>query len=327
MHISTTLVAVRGSSNFGARIHMPMVWHISCSSIFGYKVYVLACSPRPGWLPNNAQILYALDGKRHTFLSDPVWLEAPWRNVPKTHFDQIYDFLSQAPELLAQGQIIEQLDVCGKLEHAVAMISRCWKMEHGLEALYESMEKSHAGPLFWPELARDPTLEFDLDDAEDGKLFPVAFYFPNLGIAHFVLVYWAVQCMLWHGLFQLHRLMDQLKTALGTAGRVEELDGQTEAAPLPVEATVKGGLFDLRPLEHRADFAAPARNIFQSVEYCLLEETRDSGPRVVASPLRIAMETLRSYPQFQREVRWADAVMEEVPQRSLRLLNYYTGRD
>jgi hypothetical protein len=85
------------------------------------------------------------------------------------------------------------------------------------------------------------------------------------------------------------------------------------------------GLFGLPALDHRTDFAAPARNIFQSMEYCLMDDMKDHGPKVVAAPLRIAIETLRAYPMYQRDVQWAEEVMAKVQGRSLRLLRYYTG--
>ncbi|KAG9777481.1 hypothetical protein KCU88_g4542, partial [Aureobasidium melanogenum] len=165
----------------------------------------------------------------------------------------------------------------------------------------------------------------DEDNANSNMpLFPVAFHFPNLTIASTVLVFWACEAMLWQGMNQLYRLMGELR---------KECDKNDffNSALMVLEAfsgfSADTDPFDLPALEHRVDFAAPARNIFQSVEYCLKEEMRDHGPKSVAAPLRIAMETLRAYPEYRRDVEWAEEAMIKVQQRSLRLLMYYTGTE
>lgn len=256
-------------------------------------------------------------------MTDPIWLETPWRKQPKTAFDKIYDYLALAPELLAHAQMLEYLDMNKQLELGRAMLSKCWEMDKDLADIWDDMEKRNPSPLFWPELAQD---DASSDRSEDGKLFPVAFHFQALGTAVCVVTYWAVQALLWHGMWQLYGLMSELKVKFTTIGRVVEMDANTESPTQQVGRGIAAEVFDLPPLEHRADFAAPARNIFQSMEYCLLEEMMDQGPKIAAAPLRIAMETLRDYPQFESEVQWAEETMAKVQQRSLRLLIYYTGR-
>jgi hypothetical protein len=191
-------------------------------------------------------------------------------------------------------------------------------MESELQSVYDSVEMSHKGPVFWPELARNKGLH---GDAEDGMLFPVAFHFPNLSIANTVLIYWAVQVILWHGMWQLYGLITELQLYFTAAAKVEDGDGSAESVHNAVST-----LFKFPPLEHRADFAGPCRSIFQSVEYGLQENMLDQGPKSVAGPLRIAYETLRLYPQFQQEVAWAERAQGMVEERSLRLLTYYIPR-
>jgi hypothetical protein len=159
-------------------------------------------------------------------------------------------------------------------------------------------------------------------------IFPVAFHFPNLSVANSVLIIWAVQTILWHGLTELHRLMSELKMAFATLGRVEEeVDPESEMGRLRQVMKCSGDVFSLPPLEHREDFAAPARSILQSVEFCMNDDLVDQGPKLLAAPLKIAIETLRPYPSFRREVGWGDEAMAKVQQRSLRLLMFYTGTE
>ncbi|OCT54613.1 C6 zinc finger domain-containing protein [Cladophialophora carrionii] len=256
------------------------------------------------------EILYSLDQGEYSFLRDPLWQEVPWRKMPRTPYDRIYDFLIRAPELRNRGEMLQFLDPHSKLQLATEMIWKCWKMDSELQSVYDSLEACHQGPVCWPELAREKDLH---GDSEDGMLFPVAFQFPNLSIANTVIIYWAVQVILWHGMWQLYRLLDELKLHFTAAAKVG--DGHAVST-----------LFDFPPLEHRADFAAPCRNIFQSVEYALQDSLLDQGPKSVACPLRIAYETLRPYPKFKQEIAWAEHAKAMVESRSLRLLTYYIPR-
>lgn len=231
----------------------------------------------------------------------------------------MYDYLALAPELLAKAEMFPRLDMDGKLELALQMIPHCWKMDQDLTMLWESMEKIDGGPFYWPEPVRD----------DSAGTFPsVAFHFTNLGMSNCIMVHWSVQTMLWQGMVQLYRLMNELKLAFATLGRVaDKVDPASAMGKLRLVMNCTGDVFDLPPLQHRADFATPARNILQSVEYCMSEQMVDQGPKTLAAPLRIAMETLRPFPQFKQEVEWAERAMARVQKRSLRLLRFYTGID
>lgn len=248
--------------------------------------------------------------RQHTFLSDPAWQEVPWQNHPKTLYDQLYDVLLLAPALLRQGDMLAHMDGQSQLQLARDMISKCWKLDQVLDTLYDKLDKNHEGPLYWPQLACDERLN---TQSEDGRLFPVAFHFPNLSLANTVLLYWSLQAMLWDGMCQLYRVMHELQVKFAAS---------TASGP---GMNLDWNVFSLRPLGHRVDFASSALNVFQSVEYCLSDEMHDQGPKSVAVPLRISMETLRKYPQYKQEVDWADSAMTQVQGRSLRLLIYYTG--
>ncbi|KAK6373927.1 uncharacterized protein PV06_02789 [Exophiala oligosperma] len=268
-------------------------------------------------------ILYALDQQRPTFLSEPAWREIPWQNEAKTAFDKAYDLLALAPEFLGKARMFGHLDLAGQLNLALSMIPQCWVIDREVSALWDSMEKSQPSPLFWPRLAQS---EFGQDDADEARLFPVAFHFPNLGVAHCLLICWTVQTILWHGMKELYRLMGELEMAAATFGRVEEsIDPDSESGRLRTALACSGNVFDLPPLEHRAEFVAPARNIFQSVEFCMMEDTVDQGPKSLAAPLRVATEILRPYPDLKREVEFGDKAMAKIQLRSLKLLQYYTG--
>lgn len=279
-----------------------------------------------GDLAYGRQILYALERRQSTFLSEPAWQKVPWGNKPKTVYDEVYDFFLRAPFLLREGEMLEHMDPVSQLHLATSMISRCWEMDGDILSLYERMEKSREGPLYWPELARDKSLD---DDSEDGMLFPVAFNFPNLMIANTVLIFWGVQTMLWHGMFQLYGLMHELRARFASSDTITNDNGElltTLSTNIPANC-LTDGTFELHPLGHRTDFWAPGYNVLQSVEYCLNDQTMDQGPKCIAAPLRIVIETLRPYPKHAKAFAWGERAMEKVRSRSLRLLIYYTGAE
>ncbi|KAL2428893.1 hypothetical protein ABEF94_009541 [Exophiala dermatitidis] len=236
----------------------------------------------------------------------------------------VYDFITIATDMHKQGEGIPFMDPISRYQTGREMISECWKTDRALASLYQRLVQSHNGPLCWPERVGEQTFEAEDNANSNTPLFPVAFHFPNLTIASTVLVFWACQAMLWQGMNQLYRLMGELR-------REYDKNDLFKSALMDLE-TISGvsadtDPFELPALEHRVYLAAPARNIFQSVEYCLKEEMRDHGPKSVAAPLRIAMETLRPYPEYRRDVVWAEEAMVKVQQRSLRLLMYYTGTE
>lgn len=265
-----------------------------------------------------SQILYALDQGQSCFVGDAVWQDIPWRKKPKTPYDQIYDFLIRAPALRNKGESLQFLDNYNRLRVATELIWKLWDMDVELQTVYDSLEKSHEGPLYWAELAKNRALH---GDPEEGFLFPVAFHFPSLTIANTLLMFWGVQAIIWHGMSQLSGLLRELQIHFADAAKVDDEDGDEE----PKTDTIST-LFRYPALEHRADFAAPCRNIFQSIEYGLADDMLDQGPKCVAGPLRIGYETLLEYPQYQKEVEWATRAQEMVQSRSLRLLRYYIPR-
>ncbi|EXJ75533.1 uncharacterized protein A1O5_00039 [Cladophialophora psammophila CBS 110553] len=263
-------------------------------------------------------ILYSLDLCQPSFLGERLWQEVPWQRRPKTPYDRIYDFLTCAPELLRQGEMLEHMDPQNKLHLARDMIWKCWKLDAELQSVYDCMEKNHDGPLYWPELARDESLD---PGPKNGLLFPVAFHYPNLSIANTVIIYWGVQAILWQGLWHLYGVMAELPMKFAGARDFAQGDVDDDTRPL---TNAVSNVFHFPPLEHRADFAAPCRNILQSVEYALQGDMFDQGPKCVAAPLRMALETLLPYPKYKREVAWAERALGKVQERSLRLLIYYT---
>lgn len=218
---------------------------------------------------------------------------------------------------------------------------------------YEQFEKSSLGPLYWPEFAKplthrkkgqnDNGYDYADDDDDDDawnniSLFPISLHFPNLGTARTIILYWATLTMLWSGLYQLYGLIYALKETIldpNSNSEHEREDHNTNTPPPPTPSATK---FDsntndtdaenltfqithLPPLDdHRRDFASMARNVCQSVEYCMQEEMLGLGPIILPAPLGIVIDTMKGYESFAKEVRWARRVMRRISEGGLRIL-------
>jgi ABC-type antimicrobial peptide transport system ATPase subunit len=107
------------------------------------------------------------------------------------------------------------------------------------------------------------------------------------------------------------------------------LDGLLAANPLLLKATNSSGrqsahfdITQLPPLGHRKDVATMAKNICQSVEYCLEPEHRGLGAKVITFPLKVAIETLHEA-HCERELQWAKAIMEKLDRMGVRIMRHF----
>ena len=162
---------------------------------------------------------------------------------------------------------------------ALKIVDRCWKIEAELRQLFTDFENGNPGPLYWPELS---TAVNPADDAKLGKVFPVAFHFPNLMTAYTCMIlYWASLILLWAVLSHVYQLLGALKvdntatdSPAGTCrhGRAGDKSSHEacscEDEPTP-RRTTQFDMNQLLPVDPRIDVLAASRNICQSIEYCM----------------------------------------------------------
>ncbi|KAJ9225473.1 hypothetical protein DTO169C6_2206 [Paecilomyces variotii] len=287
---------------------------------------------------------------RHSpsYISSSTWTSIPWTNIPKTEFDQFFDLFVRGP---ATFQAVDRLDGAEPLEKlriALSIVHSCWELDSDLTMFYEQFEKSSLGPLYWPEFAKpriyrkgqhdnDNDYADDDDDDDDAwndiSLFPISLHFPNLGTARTIILYWATLTMLWSGLHQLCGLIYSLKETILDPQLNNEQEHKREnhnTTPPPIansntsNTDAENLTFQtthLPPLDdHRRDFASMARNVCQSVEYCMQEEMLGLGPIILPAPLAIVIDTMKGYESFAKEVRWARKVMRRISEGGLRIL-------
>lgn len=249
------------------------------------------------------QILEALQPHHATYLSEEPWIDGPWKDRQKRPMDALLDHLARAPGIFNQVHELQERAPHEVLPTALFIIKQCWEVDRNMRTFYENLERSIPGPLYWPEFSTTR------GTAGERALFPISFHFPDLNIANMLMIYWATATMLWSGMSQLYRLVRALSSTETTPNG--EIDGssQSDTSQLP-------------PLEHRLDYHAPARNVCQSVEYCVQDQMLGFGMSSVVAPLTILAETLRHDSKFGLEILWISHVLKKVDEQGVRILRH-----
>lgn len=259
-------------------------------------------------------------------------MEIPWDARPKSPMDRVTDYIAQAPGIFGITDQFSSMDPITVLAVSLSLIDKCWQMDAELQDFYLHLESGIPGPMYWPKLA---TMHNPVDDMdkEKGKVVPVAFHFVNLRTATVLMLHWANLCMMYHGMMLLYyhcmavvpvnRKQVQVRSDI-PAKLKEGIPPCTEDCACKSTACSENGYapciarFDmskLRPLGHREDFLTPARNVLQSVEYCLQKKMKDMGLGSCATPLSIAVATIRSYDHCKRETEWGRHVLQSLEDR------------
>ncbi|KAJ5927837.1 hypothetical protein N7466_006793 [Penicillium verhagenii] len=245
-------------------------------------------------------ILYALQRNDSTVLFDSKWMEQPWAEYTKSPFDRVTDCFAHAPGILERVRKIPSLGVDDQLNLAYSLIHECWQVDNSLDIIYDEMQHSDSGSLYWPRPSQQPIFA-GMDGSLD--LFPMVFCFSNIETAKTLILLWATRTMLWVGLCNLYKLVEFLT---GIRGYVTI----TDEARLP-------------PLSHREDYISMAYHVCQSVEYFLQDKMLLAGPMSVSPALGIVLDSLQQgfHPH---EVTWLRAALDVVRRKGLRALEYVT---
>lgn len=110
-------------------------------------------------------------------------------------FQLLLDLVVKVPDIIADGYKMLQaplegtapLDPSAMVLVILGLVNRCWKVDSQLRDFYATLEKETLGPVYWPELSTE--IEGVDTEVELGKVFPVAFKFPDMRMAHICLIY------------------------------------------------------------------------------------------------------------------------------------------
>lgn len=245
-------------------------------------------------------------------------MDLPFKGRPKPMLQRLLDLVVVVPGIIADGYRMlkgpiegtEVIDPAVMLLTILGLIGRCWKVDSQLQEFYKNLEEDTLGPLYWPELSTE--IDGIYNETHLGKVFPVAFQFLDIQAAHICLIYWACMAILWSGMGLMYRLLAGISAANAISTNAETHKsgaGEFDITQLP-------------PLEHRQDVAILARNICQSIEFCLKDEHRGLGARAAVFSLKVAIETLHDAPECERELLWAQAAMLRVNQSGVRIMKH-----
>jgi len=207
--------------------------------------------------------------RRSTFLSKSEWISLPWEGFRKPLAAHLLDLTASMAGIIECGyrlldKPVEPLEPAELLVQALEIVNGCWKLDVQLRAFYNRLEKEVSGPVYWAKLSsrklclvEDPTL---------GTVFPVSFQFSDLSTAHICMLYWATLSILWSGMGFLYQVLADSK--------LQHVSSQDSVTPNenPFNENRHHPSFStsqLPPLEHRTDVATLAKNICQSLEFCI----------------------------------------------------------
>jgi len=255
------------------------------------------------------KIQQALVERRSTFLSSPEWVNLPWKNYSKDSSTHILDIMAEMASVISLGydlldpnRMADPSGILGTLNIA----TQCWEIDAKLSAFYKILEGETIGPLHWSELSAG--FNGSVLETEEGCIFPVAFHFPNIKTAYTCMRYWATCSILWSGMSYIYQILTAFQIA-------SESPSSSDSAP-PLGFHVS----QLPLLEHRTDISILARNICQSVEFCCRDGAAGRGSTICVFPMKVAIEGLHSSEGCERELEWAEKVMDRISGSAARIM-------
>lgn len=263
------------------------------------------------------QIFYSLERQVSTFLSDPIWIEGPWKDLPKTPLDRITDCLTRAPGILQETLCFPFLTRLQKLKLAQRLAKQCWEISNTLESIYDEIVASSPYSLYWPDASLADNISNQINVQ---KPFTISYRFPDLRTAATVIFYWAVSVMVYSGLCNLHDMIDHLSRDEPE----NTIPRDTSSISVSRGETGSDNSGYLPHLGHRRNYRELVSHVCRSVEYALQDSFVLWGVAYMSSCIGLIVGSIRENPEFSHEVAWMREILSIVQKRGLRLLTHTT---
>lgn len=258
-------------------------------------------------------------------------MSIPWSGkISKSLTDRLEDVFVAGTAVLEAAAFLGPLKTTESLGRTLKVLESCWKIDAELRQIYKELEENTPGPLFWPEFSTvdNPADELEEDGKDKGKVFPVAYQYPNLGIAHKCTLYWSSCIILWGGMRWLYYAISAMEPEPASSSPHTDVD---DSCPEVCDCTSlvhicgqNAALFSLSalpPMDNHCIMTA-ARNICQTFEYCTRPEMRAMGAASMAFPLNVAIGVLKEIPGAERELAWARAAIYMINERGFRIVKF-----
>ena len=156
-----------------------------------------------------------------------------------------------------------------------AILDRCWSVDAALQKFFIDLQSTADGPLYWNRLS---TLELLPEEADGEKLFPVAFHFKSLSFAFTTNMYWMACILTYRTIMELYQRIMRCAQTHAATPPIKSEDGTSPQSPGP-----SSYMLHLLPLGERKNLVGLAKNIAQTVEFCIQEDKKSQGPGMFTS--------------------------------------------
>ncbi|OAQ65323.1 C6 zinc finger domain-containing protein [Pochonia chlamydosporia 170] len=237
-------------------------------------------------------LLGSLMNHKDTFISHPQWRERPWAVYPKNLLDVCLDALFEMPAVLRQWDAVSHESNDAVIQHkCAAILDRCNELDADLQNWYVEYEQSWSGPLYQTAFC---TLKSQFDNDELGKVFPISYHFPVFTIGYVLITYWS-------GMMVVHNI------AMAAQYKLAYVASMSPSGTLSACAAAK---------EHTDIWLDMVRNMCQSVEYFMGQETGRIGPTTAMGIMQGCMASLSGEPElWGRERGWIVEMMGRIGKR------------
>ncbi|KAI9819123.1 MAG: hypothetical protein M1827_007279 [Pycnora praestabilis] len=253
-----------------------------------------------------------------TFLEKQEWMTIPWEGTSKPAEQGLLDLMCQLPGILEKAGNIGSLPNSPEtIADSLRLVSRCWELNTSIEHWQKDMKVLYPTPHYWPEFS---TMHNPANDSEYGKVFPIAFHFTTLRLAHSYLLYWTSLQLLWSTISDLYDSISNYEpyTQKGVHRVALERSRTSEGFTFHSgygRSDYGLNLSSLPSLTEKHDVMGCSQNIAQSMEYCMREEVGNLGTYMAMLSLPIALRSYMDERGKEKETQWCFAMFEMLNSR------------
>jgi hypothetical protein len=248
---------------------------------------------------------------RSSFLVSPEWKNVPFTKHSKVPFQTLLDLLLEGSMILKKVDKLPKVRKEKRVPFLVDMLQDCITLDDKMREFLLDFELFEGGPLFWAVPSKPPVVaEVLYAPAFNDAFSSLSYEFPTVRIGTTMMLYWAALTILWSGACHIYETLEHLTTLSPTAdGELEghfAADGHSHAFQIPLSTRFTA-------------FPSLARNICQSVEFCLRDEMSISS---MIAPLNMIIAPLSSWPGLDKEIAWARNMLLDVQNRGIQIIEY-----
>jgi hypothetical protein len=223
----------------------------------------------------------------------------------------VLDLLLEAPLIIRKSDQVSRIDKERRVPFLVELLQDCITLDDKIQDLLLEFELSAGGLLYWAVPSKLAVVTEVLDAPVDSdELSSLSYEFPTVQTGTTMMLCWAGLTILWSGVCHIYESISHLTTLSPTVdGKLEgqfNTDGYSQTFQIPLSTRFTG-------------FPTLARNVCQSVEFCLRDEM--SAPTMIA-PLAMVVDGLSSWPGFDKEVAWARSQLLDIQNRGMNIVKY-----